>query len=67
MATRGKFARENQFSLRRCPWFRHVIKDEVLAREAATIEADESLGTVEARKRLHDIVADRYTAPTQAA
>ena len=47
-------------------WFRHVIKNEELAREAATIEADESLGTVEARKRLHDIVADRYTAPTQA-
>ena len=41
-------------------WFRHMIKDEVLAREAAT------LGTVEARKRLHDIVADRYTAPTPA-
>jgi hypothetical protein len=35
-----------------------MIKDEVLAREAAT------LGTVEARKRLHDIVANRYTAPT---
>ena len=47
-------------------WFRHMIKDEVLARKAATIEADESLGTVEARKRLHDIVADRYTAPTPA-
>ena len=45
-------------------WFRHVIKNEELAREAATIEADESLGTVEARKRLHDIVADRYTTPT---
>ena len=45
-------------------WFRHVIKNEEVAREAATIEADESLGTVEARKRLHDIVTDRYTAPT---
>jgi hypothetical protein len=44
-------------------WFRHVIKDDALAREAAEIEADESLDAQESRKRIGEAVTRRYTAP----
>ena len=44
-------------------WFRTVIKDDNLAREAAEIEADESLNASESRKLIGEIVSRRYTAP----
>jgi hypothetical protein len=43
-------------------WFRHVIKDDELALEAAEIEADLSLGAGESRKRMTDSISRRYTA-----
>lgn len=47
-------------------WFRNVIKDDEMAREAAEIEADKSLSPDESRKRLREIVSRRYTAPAKA-
>ena len=44
-------------------WFRRVIKNDELAREAAEIEADHSLDARESRKRIGDAVSRRYTAP----
>jgi class 3 adenylate cyclase len=37
-----------------------------MAREAAEIEGDKSLGPGESRKRLREIVSRRYTAPAKA-
>jgi HAD superfamily hydrolase (TIGR01484 family) len=45
-------------------WFRHVIRDEGLAGEAANVEADRGLEPKESRKRIKDAVARRYVAPT---
>ena len=47
-------------------WFRTVIKDDNLAREAAEIEADESLNASESRKRIRKIVSRCYIAPASA-
>ena len=47
-------------------WFRSVIKDDNLAREAAEIEVDGSLNTSESRKRIREIVSRRYIAPASA-
>ena len=47
-------------------WFRRVIKDDDMAKEAAEIEADKGLGPGESRKRLREIVSRRYTAPAKA-
>jgi HAD superfamily hydrolase (TIGR01484 family) len=44
-------------------WFRRVIKDDELAREAASTEADESLDPQESRRRVADAVTRRYTVP----
>jgi hypothetical protein len=46
-------------------WFRNVIKDDDMAEEAAEIEADESLGAGESRKRVRELVSRRYTAPAE--
>jgi hypothetical protein len=46
-------------------WFRHVIKNEELAREAAEVEADESLDASKSRERINEMVLRRYTAPTR--
>jgi HAD superfamily hydrolase (TIGR01484 family) len=46
-------------------WFRNVIKDDDLAKEAAEIEADKGLAPGESRKRLREIVSRRYTAPAE--
>src|SRR4030095_13578455 len=45
-------------------WFRDVIKDEGLAREAAYAESDASLSADESRARIIAAVASRYTAPS---
>nr|WP_255700101.1 HAD family hydrolase [Jiella avicenniae] len=44
-------------------WFRHVIKDEDLAHEAARIERDETLPPQESRRRIRKAVWRRYAAP----
>lgn len=44
-------------------WFREVIKDESLAREAAQIEADASLDAAASREGISAAVSRRYTAP----
>jgi hypothetical protein len=44
---------------------RNVIKDDDMAKEAAEIEADESLGAGESRKRVRELVSRRYTAPAE--
>jgi hydroxymethylpyrimidine pyrophosphatase-like HAD family hydrolase len=44
-------------------WFRHVIKDDELATEAAEIETDRTLGPANSRQRIADAIARRYTAP----
>jgi len=46
-------------------WFRDVIKDPELAQEAAEIEGDASLSAVESRKRISEVVTQRYTAPSK--
>jgi hypothetical protein len=46
-------------------WFRNVIKDDDMAREAADIEADKSLKPNESRNRVRKIVSRRYTAPAE--
>jgi len=48
-------------------WFRDVIKDEGLAREAAYAESDASLGADESRARIIAAVASRYTAPSKTS
>lgn len=54
------------FHLRRgdySKWFEGRIQDEELAREAASIEEDQSLPPGESRKRIAEVVTRRYTAP----
>ncbi|WP_332670728.1 HAD family hydrolase [Aromatoleum sp.] len=46
-------------------WFRDVIKDDELAREAVEIEADASLDADESRKRILAAISRRYTAPAR--
>ncbi|MBV8653719.1 MAG: HAD hydrolase family protein, partial [Alphaproteobacteria bacterium] len=48
-------------------WFRTIIKNDELADEAAAVEADESLGADESRRRIVDAVTRRYTAPASAS
>ena len=48
-------------------WFREAIKDEDLAREAAAVEADESLTPSESRARLRETIEARYTAPAESS
>jgi hydroxymethylpyrimidine pyrophosphatase-like HAD family hydrolase len=44
-------------------WFRRVIKDEALADEAATVEADTNLDPAESRARIRQSIEQRYTSP----
>jgi hydroxymethylpyrimidine pyrophosphatase-like HAD family hydrolase len=46
-------------------WFRKVIKDEELAREAAGVESDDSIDAAESRKRIIAAVSRRYTASSR--
>jgi len=46
-------------------WIQAVIKDEALAREAAAVERDASLGAAESRRRILAAIARRYTAPAR--
>lgn len=46
-------------------WFRDVIKDDELAREAAEIEAEARLDADESRKRILAAISRRYTAPVR--
>jgi hypothetical protein len=45
-------------------WFLHVIKDDELTKEAAAIEADQTLDPKESRKRISDAISRRYTVPS---
>jgi HAD superfamily hydrolase (TIGR01484 family) len=47
-------------------WFRHVIKDEGLAQEAAEIESNRALSANESRKLINAAVSRRYTAPARS-
>ncbi|HZQ60347.1 MAG TPA: ATP-binding protein, partial [Casimicrobiaceae bacterium] len=47
-------------------WFHDSIKDPDLAREAASVEADESLDADESRRRIVDAIERRYTLPARA-
>jgi len=42
-------------------WFRDVIKDDELARETRSVEADTSLPPADARERIKDAIRRRYT------
>ncbi|MBV9219876.1 MAG: HAD-IIB family hydrolase [Methylobacteriaceae bacterium] len=44
-------------------WFRKVIKDDELAQEVASVEADAALDARQSRARVADVVTRRYTAP----
>ncbi|WP_158801530.1 HAD-IIB family hydrolase [Acidisoma sp. L85] len=44
-------------------WFRHVIKDEDLAREAKTVEEDTHLNASESRRIISKAIRRRYAAP----
>lgn len=46
-------------------WFRAVIKDDALAREAADAESDPSIDAAESRRRIIAAIARRYTAPAR--
>jgi HAD superfamily hydrolase (TIGR01484 family) len=46
-------------------WFRDVIKDDELAREAAEIEADPRLDADKSRKEILAAISRRYTAPAR--
>src|SRR5690606_27859487 len=48
-------------------WFRDAIKDETLAREAAEIEADETLDARASRERIAAAGRRRYTLPAEGA
>jgi HAD superfamily hydrolase (TIGR01484 family) len=53
------------FHLRRgdfSSWFKTIIKDEELAREAAEIECDETASPADSRERIREAVDGRYTA-----
>jgi hypothetical protein len=43
-------------------WFRHVIKDEPLAKDALAIEQDQAISPSESRSRIKQAVETRYTA-----
>jgi hydroxymethylpyrimidine pyrophosphatase-like HAD family hydrolase len=47
-------------------WFRFVIRDDVLAREAEIIEQDNSVSAAESRDRLFKVVHARYVIPVEA-
>jgi hypothetical protein len=44
-------------------WFRHVIRDEGLARDAHAIEEDRNLGPCESRRMIKKAIWRRYAAP----
>ena len=46
-------------------WFRTVIKDDELAREAAAVESDGALDADASRERIIEAVQRRYTAPAR--
>ena len=46
-------------------WFRDVIKDEELAREAHQVEVDARLNAQESRRLIVDAINRRYTAPAR--
>lgn len=48
-------------------WFRRVIKDEELTREAADAESDPSLDAAESRRRIVEAIRRRYTVPARSA
>jgi len=43
-------------------WFRRIIKDEELARQAEEIEADAAMSLEDSRQRIRQAVESRYTA-----
>jgi HAD superfamily hydrolase (TIGR01484 family) len=47
-------------------WFRHQIKNDELAREAAEVERDFDLDIAESRRRISEAVTARYTSPATA-
>ena len=46
-------------------WFREVIHDDDLAREAAGIESDDALDANDSRKRIVEAIGERYTIGTR--
>jgi hydroxymethylpyrimidine pyrophosphatase-like HAD family hydrolase len=44
-------------------WFSEFLKDDVLAKEAATIEEDQALDANESRQRLREVIEKHYTWP----
>jgi hypothetical protein len=44
-------------------WFREGVRDEELAREAETVEANENLDAVASRREIKRAIESRYTAP----
>jgi hydroxymethylpyrimidine pyrophosphatase-like HAD family hydrolase len=44
-------------------WFRDAIRDDALAREAATVERDRTLPAAASRAKVRDAIAKRYTLP----
>ncbi len=48
-------------------WFREAIKDDELAREAESVDADTSFAAAESRARIKEFVDKRYTAPAKAS
>jgi hypothetical protein len=44
-------------------WFREMVKDDELAKDAALVEDDSALSYEESRRRIRDAVQKRYTAP----
>jgi len=48
-------------------WFRHVIRDDDLAQEAAQVEADRALSIAESRRLIRKVIWRRYAAPAQCS
>lgn len=48
-------------------WFRHVIRDEELARETDGIARDRELSAAESRRRIRRAIWHRYAAPCETA
>jgi hydroxymethylpyrimidine pyrophosphatase-like HAD family hydrolase len=48
-------------------WFEEAIKDPDLAKEARSVEGDESLDAATSRERISEMVTRRYTAPAKAS
>ena len=44
-------------------WFRNEVKDDELADEAASVEADDGLDARQSREEIIEAVRRRYTAP----